>query len=41
MGNIFMVLLTIIFLTNSAQAEDGIRIGFSAVIASYSTLPLG
>ena len=41
MGNIFMVLLTIIFLQNSAQAEDRIRVGFSAVIASYSTLPLG
>src|SRR5438309_4279599 len=41
MGNIFAVILTIIFLQNSAQAEDRIRIGFSAVIASYSTLPLG
>jgi ABC-type nitrate/sulfonate/bicarbonate transport system substrate-binding protein len=41
MGNIFVVILTIIFLQNSAQAEDRIRIGFSAVIASYSTLPLG
>src|SRR5438128_8020197 len=41
MGNIFAIMLTIIFLQNSAQAEDRIRIGFSAVIASYSTLPLG
>ena len=41
MGNILAVILTIIFLQNSAQAEDRIRIGFSAVIASYSTLPLG
>ena len=41
MGNFFMILLTIIFLQNSARAEDKIRIGFSAVIASYSTLPLG
>jgi len=41
MSSIFMVLLTIIFLLNSAQAEDRIRIGFSAVIASYSTLPVG
>ncbi len=41
MGNILAVILTIIFLQNSARAEDRIRIGFSAVIASYSTLPLG
>jgi len=41
MGNILAVILTIIFLQNSAQAEDRIRIGFSTVIASYSTLPLG
>src|SRR6266511_1514099 len=41
MGNIFVVLLTIVFLQNSAQAEDRIRIGFSALIASYSSLPLG
>jgi ABC-type nitrate/sulfonate/bicarbonate transport system substrate-binding protein len=41
MGNIFMVLLTIILLQNSAQAADKLRIGFSELIASYSTLPLG
>ena len=41
MKRIFLMLLTIIFLQNSAQAEDRIRIGFSALIASYSSLPLG
>ena len=41
MGNIFVVLLTIIFLQNSAQAADRLRIGFSELIASYSSLPLG
>jgi NitT/TauT family transport system substrate-binding protein len=41
MDKIFVVLLTIVFLQNSAQAEDRIRIGFSALIASYSSLPLG
>ena len=41
MGNIFVVLLTIVFLQNSAQAADKIRIGFSELIASYSSLPLG
>jgi ABC-type nitrate/sulfonate/bicarbonate transport system substrate-binding protein len=41
MGNIFVVVLIIVFLQNSAQAEDRIRIGFSALIASYSSLPLG
>ena len=41
MGNIFIVLLTIILLQNSAQAADKLRIGFSELIASYSTLPLG
>jgi ABC-type nitrate/sulfonate/bicarbonate transport system substrate-binding protein len=40
MGNIFVVLLTIILLQNSAQAADKLRIGFSELIASYSTLPL-
>jgi ABC-type nitrate/sulfonate/bicarbonate transport system substrate-binding protein len=41
MGNIILVLLAIIFLQNSAQAADRLRIGFSELIASYSTLPLG
>ena len=41
MNKIFVVLLTIVFLQNSAQAEDRIRIGFSELIASYSSLPLG
>ena len=41
MGNIFVVLLTIILLQNSAQAAGKLRIGFSELIASYSTLPLG
>jgi ABC-type nitrate/sulfonate/bicarbonate transport system substrate-binding protein len=41
MDKIFVVLLTIFFLQNSAQAADKIRIGFSALIASYSSLPLG
>jgi ABC-type nitrate/sulfonate/bicarbonate transport system substrate-binding protein len=41
MDKIFVVLLAIVFLQNSAQAEDRIRIGFSALIASYSSLPLG
>lgn len=40
MGNIFVVLITIILLQNSAQAADKLRIGFSELIASYSTLPL-
>src|SRR5215475_9637951 len=38
---IFLVLLTIIFLRDSAHATDSTRIGFSALIASYSSLPLG
>jgi ABC-type nitrate/sulfonate/bicarbonate transport system substrate-binding protein len=38
---ILLVLLTIIFLQDSAQATDSIRIGFSALIGSYSSLPLG
>jgi ABC-type nitrate/sulfonate/bicarbonate transport system substrate-binding protein len=41
MGNIFVVLLTIIFLENSAQAADRLRIGFPNLIASYLSLPLG
>ena len=41
MKRIFLVLLTIIFLQNSAQAADRLRIGFSELIASYSSLPLG
>jgi NitT/TauT family transport system substrate-binding protein len=36
-----LVLLTIICLQNSAQAADRLRIGFSELIASYSSLPLG
>lgn len=40
MKTIFVVLLTIVFLQNSAQAEDRIRIGFSELIASYSSLPV-
>jgi NitT/TauT family transport system substrate-binding protein len=38
---IFLLLLTIVFLRDSAQATDSTRIGFSALIASYSSLPLG
>src|ERR1700746_2461717 len=41
MGNIFVVLLTIVFLQNSAQAADRLRIGFPNLIASYLSLPLG
>jgi ABC-type nitrate/sulfonate/bicarbonate transport system substrate-binding protein len=41
MGNIFVVLIIIVFLQNPAQAADKIRIGFSELIASYSSLPLG
>jgi hypothetical protein len=41
MGSIFILLLTIILLQNYAQAADRLRIGFSELIASYSTLPLG
>ena len=35
------MLLTVIFLQDSAQATDSTRIGFSALIGSYSSLPLG
>src|SRR5262249_10115058 len=38
---IFLILLTIVFLRGSAQATDSTRIGFSALIASYSSLPVG
>jgi len=41
MGNIFVVLLTIILLQNSAQAADRLRIGFPNLVASYVSLPLG
>src|SRR5262245_37463829 len=37
----FLVLLTTIFLQNSAHAADKLRIGFSELIASYSSLPVG
>jgi ABC-type nitrate/sulfonate/bicarbonate transport system substrate-binding protein len=40
MKTIFVVLLTIVFLQSSAQAQDRIRIGFSELIASYSSLPV-
>ena len=40
MKRIFLMLFTIIFLQDSAQATDSTRIGFSALIASYSSLPL-
>jgi NitT/TauT family transport system substrate-binding protein len=41
MGNIFMILLTVIFLQQSAEAADRVRIGFEALVASYISLPLG
>ena len=41
MNKIFALLLTMVFLHNYAAAEDRIRIGFSELIASYSSLPLG
>ena len=39
MGNIFMILLTVIFLQQSAEAADRVRIGFEALVASYISLP--
>ena len=41
MGNIILVLLAIVFLQNSAQAADRLRIGFGELVASYISLPLG
>jgi ABC-type nitrate/sulfonate/bicarbonate transport system substrate-binding protein len=41
MWNILMIVLIIIFSQNPARAADKLRIGFSELIASYSTLPLG
>jgi ABC-type nitrate/sulfonate/bicarbonate transport system substrate-binding protein len=41
MKKIFLALLTIIFLQNTAQAADRLRIGFPNLVASYISLPLG
>src|SRR5499425_754270 len=41
MKKIFLAALTLCVLPLPAQAADRVRIGFSELIASYSSLPLG